>query len=71
MEVKIEHNLSFNGIDNVANKIRIFKEIKRANRIFYSKNKLKKSLVTLNNLVVSIKLSARFKTLAFLYDWKF
>jgi hypothetical protein len=68
LDIKINHDLSFNDEGNIANKIRIFKEIKRANRIIYSGNVFKKTLVTLNNIVVSIKLCLRFKTLAFLYD---
>jgi GT2 family glycosyltransferase len=68
LDIKINHDLSFNGKENTANKIRIFKEIKRANRIIYSKNVFKKTLVAVNNSIVSIKLCLRFKTLAFLYD---
>jgi hypothetical protein len=68
LDIKINHDLSFNGKDNIVNKIRIFKEIKRANRIIYSENIFKRTLVAINNRIVSIKLCLRFKTLAFLYD---
>jgi hypothetical protein len=68
LDIKINHDLSFNGKDNIANKIRIFKEIKRANRIIYSENIFKKTLVSLNSSIVSVKLCVRFKTSAFLYD---
>jgi hypothetical protein len=68
LDIKIHHDLSFNGKDNISNKIRIFKEIKRANRIIYCDNRFKKTLVVLNNTIVSVKLCVRYKTLAFLYD---
>jgi hypothetical protein len=68
LDIKIHHDLSFNGKDNVSNKTRIFKEIKRANRIIYADNRFKKTLVVLNNTIVSVKLCLIFKTLAFLYD---
>lgn len=68
LDVSIDHDLSFNGKENITNKVRIFKEIKRANRIIYSDDYFKKTVVTLNNIIVSIKLSIRFKTLSFLYD---
>jgi hypothetical protein len=68
LNVKIIHDLSFNDAENLHNKIRIFKEIKRANSIIYSDNKVKKSIVLFNNYIVSIKLSLKYKSLDFLYD---
>lgn len=68
LDVKIDHNLSFNDSKNINNKIRIFKEIKRANKIIYSQNKFEKGIVILNNFIVSLKLCIKHKSLAFLYD---
>lgn len=67
LDVKIKHDLNFNTSDCIVNKLRIFKEIKRANRIIYSDNVFKKSLVIFNNFIVSLKLCAKYRTLAFLY----
>jgi hypothetical protein len=68
LKTEIGHNLSFNDTNNIDSKIRIFKEIKRANNIIYADNKLKKSFVILNNLFVSLKLSMIHKNTAFIYD---
>ncbi len=68
LDIKIDHDLSFDGKENIPNKIRIFKEIKRANKIIYSDNIFKKILVIFNNYIVSIKLCIKYRTLAFLYD---
>lgn len=68
LDVKIEHDLSFNTSNDIKNKIRIFKEIKRANRIIYSRNVPEKGIVMANNLFVSLKLCLKYKSLAFLYD---
>lgn len=68
LDIKIEHDLSFNTSTDVNNKIRIFKEIKRANRVIYSKNKFEKGIVMFNNFIVSLKLCIKYKSLSFLYD---
>ena len=67
-DIKIEHDLSFNNSKDIANKIRIFKEIKRANRVIYSQNKFEKGVIMFNNFIVSLKLCVKHKSLAFLYD---
>jgi hypothetical protein len=64
LKVKISHDLSFNDTKSIDNKIRIFKEIKRATNIIYSDNKFKKSIVFFNNFLVSIKLSIKYKVLS-------
>lgn len=65
LDVVINHDLSFNDSKNLNNKIRIFKEIKRANKVIYSKDIIRKKLVEVNNFVVSLKLCIKHKTLAF------
>lgn len=68
LDVKIEHDLSFNSSNDIKNKIRIFKEIKRANKLIYSQNKFERMIIIFNNFIVSCKLCIKHKSLAFLYD---
>ncbi len=68
LDVKINHDLSFNESKNIDNKIRIFKEIKKANKIIYSNNWSRKMIVLFNNFIVSVRLCIKYKNLAFLYD---
>ncbi|GIZ07431.1 hypothetical protein [Flavobacterium sp. UMI-01] len=68
LDVNIIHNLSYNTSDDVENKIRIFKEIRKANKIIYKKYKLTRAIVMLNNLLVSLKLSLKYKTIFFFFD---
>ena len=68
LDIKIEHDLSFNNSKDIAKKIRIFKEIKRADRVIYSQNNFEKGVIMFNNFIVSLKLCVKQKSLAFLYD---
>jgi len=68
LNVKICHDLSINDSKNIDNKVRIFKEIKRANFIIYSNNKWKKSIVFCNNFFVSIKLTLKYRSWKFIHD---
>lgn len=64
----VRHSLSFNSTNDLKNKLRIFREIRRANRIVYADNFVTKNVVRLNNFIVAVKYCLRFKTLKFLYD---
>ena len=66
LDVKILHSLSFNDSNEVNNKIRIFREIKRANKIIYKNQFLKRQIVSLNNLLVAAKLCLKHKSFRFL-----
>ena len=66
LDVQIKHSLSYNSSEDISNKVRIFKEIKRANRIIYQKDFFKRQLVIANNLFVALKLSLKYKTRLFL-----
>ena len=65
LDIKFTHSLSFNDSNDVNNKLRIFKEIKKSNAIIYSDQFLKRQIVLFNNLVVACKLSLKHKTLRF------
>lgn len=67
LDVKISHNLSFNSTNNIINKLRIFREIKRANKIIYQNQFLKRQILFINNLFVAIKLCLKYKSLKFLF----
>lgn len=67
LDVKISHSLSFNDSCDIKNKLRIFSEIKRANKIIYHNQFLKRQIVSLNNLLVAIKLCLKCKSLKFLF----
>lgn len=67
LDVNFQHSLSFNSSDDINNKLRIFREIRRANKIIYSKEFYKRQLVLCNNLFVAIKLCIRYRTLEFMY----
>jgi hypothetical protein len=68
LDVKFSHNLSFNSSNDINNKLRIFKEVKRANKIIYSNQFFKRQIVLFNNFIVSVKLCLRYKTLVFLFN---
>lgn len=68
LDIEFTHSLSFNDSSDVKNKLRIFKEIKRANTIIYSKQFCKRQIVLFNNLMVSIKLCVKYKDLDFLFS---
>lgn len=68
LDVKFKHDLSFHSSKNIENRLRIFKEIKKANRIIYSKNSVKKYIVIINNLFVALKLCLKYRSITFLYD---
>ena len=68
LDVKFTHSLSFNSSNDVKNKLRIFKEVKRSNTIIYSNQFFKRQVVLFNNLVVSVKLCLRYKTIDFLFN---
>jgi GT2 family glycosyltransferase len=67
LDAKFIHSLSFNTSNDIKNKLRIFREIRNANKIIYAKNCFKRQLVFFNNLSVAIKLCLKYKTLEFLY----
>jgi hypothetical protein len=71
LDVEIFHSLSFNEVKDINNKIRIFREIKRANKIIYENHFLKRQLVLLNNLLVATKLSLKFKSFKFFHSFFF
>lgn len=68
LDAKFIHSLSFNSSNDLQNKLRIFREIKRANRIIYSKEFIKRQIVSFNNLMVACKLCCKHKTIDFLFD---
>lgn len=68
LDVKFTHSLSFNDSNDVNNKLRIFKEIKRANKIIHSQNKVRKYIVIFNNFLVSLKFCYKYKSITFLLD---
>jgi hypothetical protein len=68
LDVKIDHDLSYNSTDDINKKIKIFREIKRANKIIYADDSFKLALVSFNNFIVAIKKCITYKTLAFLHD---
>ena len=68
LDVDFQHSLSFSSSEDVHNKLRIFKEIKRANKIIYSQNFYKRQLVALNNFIVALKLCIKHRRLDFFYD---
>lgn len=65
LDAKFTHSLSFNTSDDIKNKLRIFREIRRANKIIYSKDFFKRQIVSFNNFLVAIKLCLKHKTLKF------
>jgi len=65
LDIKFTHSLSFNDSNDVNNKLRIFKEVKRSNAIIYSDQFFKRQIVLFNNLVVACKLSLKHKTFRF------
>ena len=67
LDVKILHSLSFNDSKEISNKLRIFGEIKRANKIIYKNEFLKRQIVSVNNFLVAIKLCLIHKSFRFLY----
>jgi hypothetical protein len=67
LDVKFSHSLSFHSSNDVKNKLRIFKEIRSANDIIYSKDFIKRKIVFFNNLIVAAKMCLKYKTLDFLY----
>ncbi len=67
LDAKFIHSLSFNSSNDVNNKLRIFREIRRANGIIYSEEFIKRQIVCFNNLIVACKLSLKYKTLDFLF----
>jgi hypothetical protein len=67
IDEKIKHNLSMNNKD-ILNKLRIFKQIKKANKIIYKDNLFERNLSSLNILIVSLKLALKYKDLEFFYD---
>jgi GT2 family glycosyltransferase len=68
IDVKIHHDLSYNSSGDINKKIKIFREIKRANKIIYADDWFKLRLVSFNNFVVAVKKCFAYKTLAFLHD---
>lgn len=62
----IKHNLSFNTTDDVEMKLLIFKETKKTNLLINEDNFFKLLLTKINNLLVSIKLSIKYRRLSFL-----
>lgn len=62
----IKHNLSFNTTDDIETKLLIFKETKKTNLLINEDNFFKLFLTKINNLLVSIKLSVKYKRLSFL-----
>lgn len=66
LDVKVLHSLSYNTSEDVSNKIRIFREIRSANKIIYKNHFLKRNIVFLNNLLVGLKLCLKYKTSSFL-----
>lgn len=68
LDVSFIHSLSFNATGDIKNKLRIFRENRRANKIIYKNFFLKRQIVILNNLVVAIKLCLKNHTLEFLFD---
>lgn len=68
LDIKFNHSLSFNTTGDVINKLRIFRENRRANKIIYKNFFLKRQIVLLNNLVVAIKLCLKNHTLEFLFE---
>lgn len=68
LDVRFNHSLSFNTTGDIKNKLRIFRENRRANKIIYKKDYFKRQIVVLNNLVVAIKLCLKNHTLEFLFE---
>jgi hypothetical protein len=68
LDVRFNHSLSFNSTGDIKNKLRIFRENRRANKIIYKKDFFKRQIVLLNNWVVAIKLCLKNNTLAFLFE---
>lgn len=68
LDVKFNHSLSFNDSNDINNKLRIFKEIKRSNAIIYSDQFFKRQIVAFNNLIVSGKLCLKHRTFKFLLN---
>lgn len=68
LDVYFQHSLSFSSSDDVDNKLRIFKEIKRANKIIYSEDFYCRQLVVINNFIVSAKLCIKYRKLDFFYN---
>jgi len=65
LDVKILYSLSFNNSNDINNKLRIFREIKRANRIIYKNHVLKRQIVLLNYLLAATKLFLKLISLRF------
>lgn len=68
LDVRFIHSLSFNTTGDIKNKLRIFRENRRANKIIYKKNFFKRQIVLVNNLLVAIKLCFKNNTLEFLFE---
>lgn len=66
LDVRFNHSLSFNASGDLKNKLRIFRENRRANKIIYKNYFFKRQIVLLNNFLVAIKLCFKNQTLAFL-----
>lgn len=68
LDAKFIHSLSYNSSDDLKNKLRIFREIRRANRIIHSKDFFKRQIVSFNNLIVATRLCLKHKTIDFLFN---
>lgn len=62
----IQHRLTFSETTDIATKIKIFQEIKKANSIIYETNLLYYVITTINTFIVGLKLSFKYRNFHFL-----
>jgi hypothetical protein len=65
LNASLKHNLNFLSNSSIAEKAKVFKEIKRGNLIVYSANIIDNVLARLNNFIISIKYSVKYRSILF------
>lgn len=65
LDASIQHDLNLQSNPSVVQKVKIFKEIKAANEIIYSRNIFYAILLRVNNLIVAAKYSIKYRSLIF------
>ena len=61
----LQHDLNLQSNPSIIQKAKVFKEIKQANLIVYSSSTLYSILTRINNLIVAVKYTIKYKSLMF------